>query len=219
MRQLFIFVLVVLSTQHAFTQTINRELLEKRWKASWIAVPGEEPDRYGVYIFRKQITLDTKPSQFIIHVSADNRYKLYVNETMVSVGPARGDIEHWNFETVDISPYLMTGKNIIAAKVWNEASWRPEAQISIRTGFILQGNTGRESAINTDRSWRCTRDESYQPIRISMPSYYVTGPGELVHMNRQLRGWQKDDFNDSSWKNAVELFNGMPSGIRSLWNY
>ena len=70
------------------------------------------------------------PSRFIVHVSADNRYKLYVNGKLVSLGPARGDIYNWSFETVDLAPYLRKGKNTLASVVWNYAERKPVAQIS-----------------------------------------------------------------------------------------
>jgi hypothetical protein len=38
---------------------------------------------------------------------------------LVPWGPARGDLLHWRFETVDLSPHLMAGRNILAAVVWN----------------------------------------------------------------------------------------------------
>ena len=100
------------------------------WHANWIAMPGDQGHDYGVYYFRKHIELTNKPTTFIVHVSADNRYKLYVNGTLVSLGPARGDIYHWNYETVDLAPWLTSGKNIVSAVVWNEADHRPEGQIS-----------------------------------------------------------------------------------------
>ena len=71
-----------------------------------------------------------------VHVSADNWYKLFVNEKMVSVGPARGDLLHWNFETVDLAPFLQPGQNVVAAQVWNEGELRSEANLSLKTGFI-----------------------------------------------------------------------------------
>ncbi len=109
---------------------------------------GRIPTGYGVYLFRKLMDLNNKPDSFVIHVSADNRYKLFVNEQQVSLGPARGDLDHWNFATLDIAPFLHAGKNIIAAQVWNEGEWRPEGQISLRTGFILQGSDQHEKKIN-----------------------------------------------------------------------
>src|ERR1700687_1123561 len=107
--KLFIFALCFFFTNSAKAQKPNPTILQNQWKASWIAVPGESLNAYGVYLFRKTITLTTKPDSFIIHVSGDNRYKLFVNEKLVSLGPARGDLEHWNFETLDISPFLHAG--------------------------------------------------------------------------------------------------------------
>jgi alpha-L-rhamnosidase len=88
--------------------------------------------------FPKSVDLPTKPAKFTIHVSADNRYKLYVNHTLVSLGPARGDTYYWNYETVDIAQYLTGGKNTIAALVWNDGEYRPEAQITQQTALFYR---------------------------------------------------------------------------------
>ncbi len=194
-------------------QKINPDILKKPWPASWIAVPGEPANSYGVFLFRKKIELTARPTSFMIHVSADNRYKLYVNEKLVSLGPARGDIGHWNFESVDIAPWLLAGSNIIAAKVWNEAEWRPEGQISLRTGFIVQGNGNNEQVLNTSEDWKCVRDSSYQPIKVNLNTYYVAGPGELIDMNIHIRDWEKFSYNDSSWKIAKLIFKGTPKTV------
>lgn len=196
-----------------FAQNTGPALTQNRWDAHWITVPGEEPGGYGIYLFRKEIDLAARPDSFIIHVSADNRYKLYVNGRLVSLGPARGDINHWNFETLDIAGHLKTGINIIAAKVWNEAEWRPEAQISLRTGFILQGAGEDGKIVNTDTTWKCIRDESYRPVRISLPAYYVSGPGELIDMSRHQRNWQQPDHNTGNWNNAAVIWQGEPKGF------
>ena len=63
--------------------------LPATWNANWIAAPGEDGREYGIYYFRKSIELATKPRAFVVHISADNRYKLYVNGTLASLGPAR----------------------------------------------------------------------------------------------------------------------------------
>jgi alpha-L-rhamnosidase len=195
-------------------QNDSDAILHKLWKASWIKVPGEPAHDYGVYLFRKKLDLNAKPSSFPIHISADNRYKLFVNEKMVSLGPARGDVTHWNYETIDIAPFLQQGGNIIAALVWNEARLRPEAQISYATGLIIQSATDAGQEINTGTNWKCTRDIAYQPLPVSIPNtYYVSGPGETVNMPAHPRDWKKIDFDDASWKNAEAIFQGNPKGL------
>ena len=186
----------------------------KPWNAYWVAVPDEPAHGDGVYFFRKSFTLSVKPSKFIIHVSADNRYKLFINGQLVSLGPARGDLFHWNYEKVDIASYLNEGQNTAAAIVWNEGESRPEAQISYRTAFIVQGNSSAEEILNTNKNWKCIRDKSHQPLPVNIIyTYYVTGPGELVDMNQFKSGWMQTAYNDSSWKPAEQLFTGLPKGV------
>ena len=164
----------------AVAQNINPAFLSHPWRAYWITVPNTPPNGYGVYYFKKSVNLPNKPARFVIHVSADNRYKLYVNHRLVSLGPARGDTYYWNFETIDIAPYLVTGKNTIAAIVWNDGEYRPEAQISVRTAFILQGDTPAEEVFNSDWHWQCARDTAYKPLTgVGYSTYYVAGPGKL----------------------------------------
>jgi hypothetical protein len=189
------------------------DVINKRWQAQWITVPGASIDGYGVYLFRKAINLPIKPNKFIIHVSADNRYKLYINKKLVSMGPARGDIAHWNYETIDISAFLQSGRNIISAQVWNEGEFKPEAQISLRTAFILQGGTSAEGLVNTNSSWLCEEDKSFSPIKFSVPTYYVAGAGEFRNMSLSQKEWQSENFDDKNWKKAQQIGYGVPKNI------
>ena len=155
----------------------------------------------------------------MINVSADNRYKLFVNEKQVSLGPARGDLDHWNFAILNIAPFLHAGENIIAAQVWNEGEWRPEGQISFRTGFILQGNSENEVKLFTDSTWKCVRDISYHPVRFVTPTYYVAGSGEQIDMKDHPADWKKIDFPDGHWKSAqIDHAGYSQKSDRWLWN-
>jgi alpha-L-rhamnosidase len=198
-------------------QSVPDSLQQNQWNASWIQVPGEPAEGYGVYLFRRTILLNNKPDSFIIHVSADNRYKLFVNGEQVSLGPARGDLEHWYYETLDIAAFLQGGKNSIAALVWNEGPWRPEGQISLRTGFILQADGSTGSGINTNGAWKCIRDSAFGPLPYSPRDYYVAGPGEQIEMKNQLTGWEKPGYNDSSWKNAELISPGVPKNVMGFY--
>lgn len=209
--------LVVLVTTLVHAQfgppTGEPDVINKRWHAQWIAVPNASNDGYGVYLFRKTIELASKPSNYKIHVSGDNRYKLFVNSILVSMGPARGDIAHWNYETVDISGYLKAGKNTIAAQVWNEGEFKPEAQITYRTGFILQGATSAEKDINTNNTWLCEKDNSFAPLVFRTRGYYVAGAGEIRTMASSPKNWQSEDFDDKNWQKARPVGGGVPKNM------
>jgi len=194
---------------------VNPELLSSLWQAKWIAVTGAPANEYGVYHFRKTFELNAKPGKFIIHVSADNRYKLFVNGEQVSLGPARSDIYNWAFETVDIAPQLRAGKNTIAAVVWNFAQYAPVAQMSFhQTGFIVQGNGTDEQIVNTDKTWKGVRDEAYSPASVNLNSYFVVGPGDRMDAAKYPWGWEQPQFDDSSWSSVREIISGGGKGSR-----
>jgi len=183
-----------------------------QWNAYWIAVPKEPHNAFGVYLFRKDFTLKQTPSSFIINVSADNRYKLYINGKLASLGPARGDILHWRYETVDIGSYLLSGKNVVAAVVWNDGASSPLAQMSYRTGFIIQGNSRQAEKVNTNKTWKCIKDSAYRLLHPHVIGYYAASPGEYINMNNQEMDWKEINYNDSLWKNASQISHGDPKG-------
>lgn len=185
---------------------INPRLLHGRWSARWITSPDAVPRAYGVYHFRKTFSLKNKPGHFIIHVTADNRYHLFVNGEPVGRGPARGDLYNWNFGTYDIAPFLHNGKNVIAALVWNMGVYAPVAQISNRTGFLVQGDEETEEIVNTNSSWKVFHDTAYAPCATNMGavlhSYFVVGPGDEVQAKNYPWGWEKLSYDDSAWPKA-----------------
>lgn len=184
-------------------------LKTESWTGRWISVPNTGPQDYGVYYFRKKIQLERVPASYIVHVTGDNRYKFYVNGTIVSLGPARSDAVHWNYETVDLAPYLNPGDNMLAALVIHEGPSKPEANISVSAGFLLQGQDAAQ-ALFTDDTWKCVKDTSYSPLRVSVPGYYVSGPGEKIDMASHIRGWKELSFDDSQWVAARAGQAGQP---------
>jgi hypothetical protein len=59
------------------------------------------------------------PASFVVPVSADNRYRLFVNGHFVAAGPAQSDLRNWRFETIDLAPHLKAPPNVLAAVVLN----------------------------------------------------------------------------------------------------
>ena len=195
---------------------VDSSLYERMWPARWIAYPGDGGSDYGVYHFRKTFQLERVPQSLVAHVSADNRYKLYVNGQLVSMGPARGDVYNWNFETVDLAPFLRAGRNVVASVVWNYAERRPAAQMSLgQAGFLLQGNLPADSVVNTDTTWLCLKDKAYAPwTEWQVLGYYVAGPGEELEAADYPWGWESIDYDDSHWERAAMGLRGAMKGAR-----
>lgn len=223
MRYLLLLLLLAPLNNLAQKPTVNPALLRSYWSARWIAEPSTAGKQYGVYHFRKNIELEKVPLTYVVNVTADNRYRLYVNGVWVAEGPARSDTQHWYYETVDLAAFLRPGKNTIAAMVWNGGENAPFAQMSFRTGFLLQGNTEAEKAVNTDQSWRVWHDKAYtaEPLDMAkMQTYMVVGDGDYIDGNVYPWGWEQPQFDDSAWPQARTLWFGAKArGLGSDGNW
>jgi len=174
----------------------------KEWHASWIAHPTAPLREPGVYHFRKTFHLDAKPEHFVVLVSADNRFQLYVNSQRVGEGPARGDLAHWRYETFDLAPFLHAGDNLIAATVWQFGFRAPLAQISARLGFLVEGDTKAESIVNTDTAWQVEEVKGHtvhRPVPPGLWNYYVGGPGEQIDFNGYNTEWNIPGSTTGNW--------------------
>lgn len=222
MKKLFLIV-TLFSATIVNSQEINPSLLNNYWSASWITCPNVPQRDYGIYHFRKTINLTSQPAKFIVHVSADNRYRLFVNGKAVCNGPARGDLYNWYFETIDIAPYLKAGDNIVAALVWNMGVHAPVAQVTNQTAFLLQGDTDAEKIINSNNTWKVFHDTAYTPCSIDngsrLRTYMVIGPGDNLDAASYPWGWEQASYNDAAWQTATRIASPVPSGVGSdnLW--
>jgi alpha-L-rhamnosidase len=188
---------------------VNPVLLRKTWPSRWISHQETVRTELSVYHFRKEFNLSSVPDSLWIHVSADSRYRLYVNGKWLSHGPAAGDLRHWQFETLDIAPFLKPGKNYITAEVWNSEGKRAMAHLSYETGFILQENDLKKHyGLNTDSTWLSCRNEGYTAIE-QWSSNTDIGPAEMVDFSRYPSDWNADQLLDrSQWKAAKEGSHG-----------
>ena len=185
---------------------INPAVLTEPWTAEWITHPEAPADSFGVFHFRRTFELDERPEHFVVHVSADNRYRLFINGAPISSGPALSDLMHWRFETVDLAPHLQPGRNVLAALVWNWGASRPVNQISYRTGFVLRGDTEREANVNTGADWKVFWNRGYSPIPVTGAdignTYYAAPPGEALDAGLYPWGWEQLEFSDHAWPGA-----------------
>ena len=75
----------------------SEHLLKEQWSAHWITHPTAPKNEYGVYRVRKELDLAERPARFVVHVSADARYRLFVNGESVCFGPQRSDAWVWHY--------------------------------------------------------------------------------------------------------------------------
>jgi hypothetical protein len=198
---------------------VAADLLASQWPASWIAAPGAPAREPSVQRFRRTLDLSAVPSRLVVHVTADNRYILHVNGRLVGRGPARGDLLHWAFESYDLSPYLRPGANIVAATVWNFGVYAPMAQVSRRTGFLVQADDPGNAALNTGPEWQAQVERGHDVNPAALDGlrarhfYYAAAPGE--RRDGRLFDWDWDNVSSPAdrWEPAVAIGRGHPATI------
>jgi hypothetical protein len=178
---------------------------EPQWDACWVTHPTAPLREPIVLHFRRTVQLTSIPSPYLVHVSADNRFILYVNGRRVGDGPARGDLRHWRFETFDLAEYLKAGTNLIAATVWNYGIYAPVAQITDRTAFLVQGE-GPATGISTPTDWLVEVEPGQGPLPRKpegFDAYMASGPGDQLDAAKYDWTWNDPTASQGNWVAAA----------------
>ncbi len=190
MRAIAAFFLLFFATVSLTAQAPDPQ--RRDWHAAWITHPTAPLREPVVLHFRRAVDLPAAPASYIVRVSADNRFILFVNGQRVGDGPARGDLSHWRYERFDLAPYLHAGANLITATVWNFGVYAPVAQMSDRTAFLLESEATGTAGISTPEGW-LVEDEPGRSLlprsAVTVDAYLAAGPGEQVEAARTDWDW------------------------------
>lgn len=102
------------------------------WPCSWLAAPAG--GRSAISAFRLRFTL-AEAAVIRTHVTADERYELFLDGKRIGRGPERGDPRNWFFDTYDIP--LSAGTHVIVAKTWALGPASLRSQMSLAPGFLF----------------------------------------------------------------------------------
>jgi len=103
------------------------------WPCRWVACP-DAGDPPFITAYRKHFTLD-REEKIRVHVSADERYELFLDGQRIGRGSERGDRNNWFYETYDLK--ISRGDHLFVARVWSMGAKAPFAQMTFRPGFIF----------------------------------------------------------------------------------
>ena len=176
------------------------------WNPYWSA---EDKDTPRIVLFRKKVELEEKPFSGKIRISADTRYKLYINGKLAEVGPGRGDHQIWFYDTIDLLPYLEKGVNIIGVSVLRYPEDPAAGNHGIfRTpvpGLFVRGEiedmAGNRTDVSADASWKCMTDESVSFYR-EEERFAPLVIHERAAGNPEVFGWKGRAYDDSGWHAA-----------------
>jgi hypothetical protein len=214
---LFIILSIFINVVSLNAQYPNHTLPQypRQWNSRWITHPDIDKTAHGMIHFRQKFTLSEQPEQFIVHVSGDNRYRLYVNNREVCYGPQLGDLRHWHYETLDLAPYLSEGQNIIAAEVMNWGVERSYGIISFKTAFLLQGHSEKETFLNTgyNSNWKVWKNEGIYEKTVHwigggdiIGGFYAANPTDSIVASQYPWDWKNIEYDERDWKDPEIIF-------------
>ncbi|BCN31128.1 alpha-L-rhamnosidase-related protein [Anaeromicropila herbilytica] len=161
-------------------------------------------------LFRKKIEFEAEPKEVVITVSADSRYKLYINQTFVEVGPSKGDSQIWYQDNIDITSYLKKGSNVIAIMVLRYPLKPTDGNQSIiRTNYpgLYVIGMGKDVDNNNyefsaDGTWKYMVHDGIKIV----PEAAGFAPLQIYEEVREQESswdWKAEDYIDSDWRAAV----------------
>jgi hypothetical protein len=153
-----------------------------RWPARWIRA-----DNGDVVGFRLRFDC-AEPIETVVHVSADERYELWLDGELVGRGPSRGEVSHWSFESLRLR--LSAGEHWLAARVWSLGEDAPLAQQSLGDGptFLLAADSGSLELNTGTADWRATALPGYG--RLPKGDGYGCGARHRSDGRAIAWGWQ-----------------------------
>lgn len=195
------------------------------WNPHWIWLHAESnPDRKPASAdFRRELTLgDSLPTDALAYISADKRYRLWVNGMLASRGPDDPGFDEilsenwshqWLYDTVDLKPYLRPGVNVIAAEVLG--SGRLPGYSLHRPGFAfrlrLDGSSGQE-VLESDTTWSASAVNAYGEGEMPLPEGAAPDRKPEVGLTYDAR------LEDPLWRAANFRAKWKPASIvPSIW--
>jgi alpha-L-rhamnosidase len=152
------------------------EVEDPIWTGKWVWFPEGTPEKEapaGDRFFRRILDLPASEpvAQTVCRIAADDTFVLWVNGQ--EAGKGGGKVT----STIDITPLLRPGRNVLAIKATNtEEAPKSAGLVAV---FTVGDATKPDLVISTDADWRASQQE--------------------------MSGWKEKDFDDSSWQPALVI--------------
>ncbi len=195
------------------------------WSANWIWLNNEkfpelqesvysvfcqmgEKNKHAVALFRKEIVLKDGVESVKAWVSADVKYRLYVNGIMVGRGPAEvsGDYgysepaPYWYYDQYDLGYIFKPGVNVITAEVVLQPDEMADYSMG-HGGFLFEAkvdySNGQSETIISDDTWQGTPGSAF--INHFRNPFAGHGHANLYLAQLELAGWHEEGFDASGW--------------------
>lgn len=215
------------------------------WKeAAWIGVPSGELERCHILegdltgrfaYYRLKVEL-TEVGKLEVDVTANSRYRLWVNGKAVLSGPCKGDKDRCYYDTVELTDYLKPGKNILAVQVLycnpdtaDDITKERASIIGVLTPagghrLVMEGDICDQSGkvmqtVTTGKAdWRVYLDGSFylksNEILINMGAIC-----EEIDLHQTPSDWKKEEYDAGTWCRAENRENAADTDFTKRFGF
>lgn len=177
-----------------------------RWRGRWTwLVDGHAEASDG--FFRRTLEVDHVPDRVPARLTADTRYRLWVNGVEVLSGPIRSQPRRWRYDLIDLAPFLQPGRNVLALQVKHlpggGAYWMESSRNDGLGGhgvFCFEADLGPAGWLISDDQWLGLGSSAWQGSEIGGGL-----PIEVLDARLLPLGWTGVDFDDHDWPATVTL--------------
>lgn len=155
-----------------------------------------DPALQNLHVLARQVVTLPSFASAILRITADDCFKLYVNETFCGVGPAPAYPSKYYYQELDITSYLKEGKNVLAThlyyqglvnRVWNSGDFRFGMAVQL---FL----DGKEFPLSAEE-WRYHRSLAYSGTTTGYETQFL----ENFDSRKHPEHWRRLAFDDSQW--------------------
>ncbi|MCB6180052.1 hypothetical protein LHP98_18185 [Rhodobacter sp. Har01] len=158
----------------------------------WIG-PEHPFDLSETYLnIRADVTID-RPGRAYLNLSADSRYRLWVNGAFCGRGPERSWPTSMAVDRIDVARHLTPGLNRIAVQVYSPGYSHFAYVHRAACGLIAWLSIDDAPVLRTDTTWRVRRDPSWSPL---VPRVSIYGTGVEQRDMARAEDWQQADASD-----------------------
>lgn len=146
--------------------------------------------------------------RWILQMSADDYYKLYINGDYVGQGPAPAWPEDYYYNEIEITPYLHEGKNILAVhlyyqglvnRVWNSGDGRFGMACLVLEEQLSEDTTRPVSLRRITPVWKYKISQAYSGEAIGYDTQFL----ENFDSQKCMENWKQPGFHDRNWHSMV----------------
>lgn len=185
-------------------QNLQYSFMNPAWPAKWVGPVDFAFGESEALVFRCAVNVKTG-KKYRVHLSADQKYELYVDGEYVGRGVERGDLKNWVYESYDLD--LKAGKHLVVVKVWWVSPDAPaaEAQQTHRPALLVYGEKDGNELISTGvAKWEMARMPGYVfADHDRLASYFATGA--QLKIDGRKTDAELEAGRGSGWKEAAAV--------------